>query len=449
MVESADLDLDFGDRSPPSIASALSRAISEGDLAPAARLPTVRQLAAQLGVSPATVSAAWQALSRAGLIVSRGRAGSFVMQGRAEWLTPRVQNLAAHPGVPALDLSRGTPDPDLLPALAPAFARVSLSADAGSYSDAPVLTELGELLARSWPHPAERITVLDGALDGMGRTLERLVSFGDRVAVESPGFPYLFDLLEALGAQVVPLDLDEHGVVPASLARAAATRLRAVVLQPRAQNPTGASMTEERTDELAAVLASVRDGDRVVVVEDDHSGMIATADDVTLARWMPGQVVHVRSFSKSHGPDLRLAALGGPAHIIDRVVARRMLGPGWTSRILQRILVELLTDPAAVAAVQGARERYRSRQAAVAASLRECGVRIATPDGVNLWMPVAHERQALLQLAAAGIAAALGSPFLVAPVPGDHLRLTTGLVPEPDAPRVARVLADAAHRASP
>ncbi|MFX9858901.1 hypothetical protein ABTP71_18440, partial [Acinetobacter baumannii] len=94
---------------------------------------------------------------------------------------------------------------------------------------------------------------------------------------------------------------------------------------------------------------------RVVVIEDDHSGLICSAPDVTLARWIPGQVVHVRSFSKSHGPDLRIAALGGPAHIVERVVSRRMLGPGWTSRLLQTVLLGLLTDDGAVARVRTAR----------------------------------------------------------------------------------------------
>ncbi|MDQ1556268.1 MAG: hypothetical protein QOI02_1270, partial [Actinomycetota bacterium] len=58
---------------PSGIAGAIARLISSGELAPGDRLPTVRELAGDLGVSPATVSHAWQALSGVGLIVSRGR----------------------------------------------------------------------------------------------------------------------------------------------------------------------------------------------------------------------------------------------------------------------------------------------------------------------------------------------------------------------------------------
>ena len=63
------------DRSPRGVAGAFARLISDGDLAPGERLPTVREVAAGLGVSPATVSEAWQALQRAGLVVARGQIG--------------------------------------------------------------------------------------------------------------------------------------------------------------------------------------------------------------------------------------------------------------------------------------------------------------------------------------------------------------------------------------
>ena len=55
--------------------------------------------------------------------------------------------------------------------------------------------------------------------------------------------------------------------------------------------------------------------------------------------------MHIRSYSKSHGPDLRLAAVGGAGDVVDPVANRRLLGPGWSSRILQAVLVELLRDP--------------------------------------------------------------------------------------------------------
>lgn len=434
------------DRGPRGIAGAIARQIRQGELAPGDRLPTVRDVASQLGVSPATVSAAWQALRRAGLVESRGRSGSFVRAAPPPWLSPRVQGLVGYvEGLP-LDLSRGTPDPALLPALAPAFARVRPTADTNVYQDAPVLPELQVELEKLWPYAAEVITVVNGTQDAVARALEQVVGFGDRVAIESPGFPAFLDMLDVLGAEIVPLELDGEGVTPASLRRALKDQPAAVVLQPRAQNPTGVSMTPRRAEDLARAIRRARSP--AVVIEDDHSGAISLGADVSLGTWLPDQVVHVRGFSKSHGPDLRIAAVGGPAAVLDRMVARRMLGAGWTSRMLQTILLDLLVERRSVEAVEGARRTYAERQAAICVALGAHGVDLPVPDGINLWLPVADERAALVHLTTTGIRAAGGSPFLApspnsTASPGDHLRVTTGMVEVEQASHVAAALAAA------
>lgn len=432
---------DLTDRGPRGIAGSIARQIRRGELSPGDRLPTVRDVAARLGVSPATVSEAWQALRRAGLIESRGRAGSFVRTEPRPWLSPRVQGLVGYvEGLP-LDLSRGTPDPALLPALAPAFARVRPTADTNVYQEAPVLPELRKELEATWPYDAEVISVVNGSQDAVARTLEQVVGFGDRVAIESPGFPAFLDILDVLGAEIVPLDLDEEGVTVASLTRALKGKPSAVLLQPRAQNPTGASMSLRRAEDLARAVK--RAGGSTIVIEDDHSGAISVGPDVSLGVWVPDRVVHVRGFSKSHGPDLRIAALGGPASVLDRVVARRMLEVGWTSRMLQTILLDLLVEQRSVDSVEAARRTYAERQAAVCAALAEHGVDVPVPDGINLWLPVVDERAALVQLTTAGIRAAGGAPFLVTPSGEDHVRVTTGLVEVSAASHVAAALAAA------
>lgn len=447
---------EFPDASPRGIAGVIARLVNSGELGTGSRLPTVRELAGALGVSPATVSQAWQALSRAGLIESRGRAGSFVRPLSQGWLAPRMRGMAAPNDPVRLDLSRGTPDPVLLPALGPALSRVSARAETGSYQAEPVIPALATVLADSWPSEADTIMVVDGAFDAISRTLEQLVRFGDRVVVESPGFPPFLDLLDVLGAEAVPVRLDEQGMVPEALARALHRRPVAVLLQPRAQNPTGASMNAERAAALAGVIRSADGVDDLVVIEDDHSGLISTEGDVTLGTSLPGRVVHVRGFSKSHGPDLRIAALGGPRDLVERVVARRMLGPGWTSRMVQTILLDLLTERASIDAVAEARRQYASRQLALGDALRARGVEVAPADGINLWMPVLSERSALVQLAAAGIRVAAGTPFLAASdavdavngararADGDFVRVTVGMLRD-GTDEVADALATAAH----
>lgn len=431
------------DSTPQGIAGAFSRAIRAGELAPGDRLPTVRGVAADLGVSPATVSAAWQALRRTGLVVSRGRAGTFVRDTPTPWLSPRQRGLVgAGPDGLRLDLSRGTPDPTLLPDLGPALHRVSQRAGVLAYQEEPVLPDLREVLVASWPYGTEAITVVDGATDGVTRMLEQVVSYGDRVVLESPGFPPFFDLVEALGAEVVPVALDDSGVAPDSLRRALDSRPVAVVLQPRAHNPTGVSTTVARAEQLVRVLRRRRDA-VPWIVEDDHSSGISVSPDVSLGSWLPERVVHVRSYSKSHGPDLRIAALGGPSSIVDRIVARRMLGPAWTSRMVQTILLDLLTSSTSLDQVAEARRQYMARQRTLVSELAAHGVDLPAPDGINLWLPVRDERAAMVHLSASGIRVAPGAPFLADD--GAHfVRVTSGLVSPDDAAEVAVALAAAA-----
>ncbi|PRY69903.1 DNA-binding transcriptional MocR family regulator [Glaciihabitans tibetensis] len=434
--------LAIDETSPSGIAGAIARLISSGDLAPGDRLPTVRELAADLGVSPATVSHAWQALAGVGLIVSRGRSGSFVRAARTAWIPPRSRNLADQP-LARLDLSTGTPDPLLLPDLGPALSRVSSRAGTASYLDSPVLPELETLLRASWPYEVEAVTVVDGAMDAISRSLDLVLRFGSRVVVETPGFPPVFDLLEHLGIERLPVELDERGIRPDSLAAALKLSPAAIVLQPRTHNPAGVSMTAERAEELARVIRSSRFAEDTVVIEDDHSGAISAVPEVSLGTFLPERVVHIRSFSKSHGPDLRIAAVGGPRALIDRLVARRLLGPGWTPRMLQRILYDLLTSANTIDQISDARRVYRGRQKALSDALAAHGYAATLPDGINLWMRVEDERAAVVQLAAAGIRVAAGTPFLTAP-DGQFIRITAGLVRD-DFDAVGALLAAAAR----
>lgn len=427
---------------PQGIAAGIARLITSGDLAPGDRLPTVRELAADLGVSPATVSHAWQTLSANGLILSRGRSGSVVRSAPRDWLPLRYRGMEGE-NTARLDLSRGTPDPALLPDLMASLGRLSGRADTANYLQKPDIPELHDLLRESWPAPVEALTVTNGALDAIDRTLARITRFGDRIVVENPTFPPFADLIDHYGLEAVPVELDDEGMLPDQLTAALSSAPTVVLLQPRAHNPSGVSMTAERAERLASILRRSRMAPRAIVIEDDHSGAIATAPVVSLATWLPERVLHVRSFSKTHGPDLRIGALGGPRELVEKVIAQRLLGPGWTSRMIQSVLFDLLTNPDAVAQVGAARRVYAERQAGFADALARVGIRVPAGDGLNGWLAVADERAATVSLAAAGIRVAPGTPFQLGP--GDpHLRVTVGLVAT-DVDTIASALAAAAR----
>ena len=429
------------DHSARGIAAAIGRMITAGTLPLDARLPTVRALSKALGVSPTTVSEAWQTLAAVGAIEARGRLGTFVRQPVGPGGPQRYRRVTEGPGHFALDLSSGTPDPDLLPDLGRVVALVSRQSLTSSYLDQPVLPELDAILRASWPFPAEDLTVVDGAMDALDRIAQVVVRLGDRVVVENPTFPPLIDLLEQLGAEVIGVDLDTEGLSVDGLRAALLQQPTAVFLQTRAHNPTGITMTAQRCATISKLLADFTS----IIIEDDHSGDIASGELVSVGTHLPHRTVHIRSFSKSHGPDLRLAAVGGAGDVVSAVANRRLLGPGWSSRILQAVLVGLLSDPATAKTLRQTRDEYARRRRLVTAVLDERHVPFTGTDGINLWMQVNDERSALLTLAAQGIGVAPGEPFMVRD-DADFLRVTVGLLQGSAAEinAVAHRLADAA-----
>jgi DNA-binding transcriptional MocR family regulator len=441
-----DLAAAIDDRTPAGIAAAIGRLVTAGDLPVGARLPTVRGLAAELGVSPTTVSEAWRTLAAVGVIDPQGRRGTFVRQAPGPGRGQRYRRVTEGPGRFALDLSTGTPDPSLLPDPAPLLARIGRRHLTTSYADAPVLPELEAALRERWPFAPEAMTVVDGAMDAIDRIAQAVVRLGDRVVVEHPTFPPVLDLLELLGAEVIGVAVDEEGPRVDDLAAALRQDPSLVFLQPRAQNPTGVGLSPRRARALARLLAP----GRAIVVEDDHSGDVASGELVSLGRWLPDRTVHVCSYAKSHGPDLRLAAVGGAGSVVDAVAARRLLGPGWSSRLLQAVLVAMLDDRRTAQRVAAARAAYAERRAAVADALAARGVATGGRDGINLWVPVADEQRAVVALATQGVGVARGSPFL-AFADDDHVRVTVGLLHggRRAADRLAAQLAEAAGPSRP
>lgn len=419
------------------VAKAVSRAIHEGTLAPGTKLPPIRAVAKQLGLSTTTINAAWNLLNQSGVIRTDGRRGTTVadLYGGLE----RYRRALNQGEIFRRDLSNGIPDSQLLPTLDVAFKHLTTTAIPGGYLDPPIVPELVDLLRHDWPYAPDRFMIFDGALDALDMTIRTLVRFGDRVIVEDPAFPLLLDELEASGTEVVGVPIDDHGILPRPLAEAVGKPAAALFLQPRAHNPTGATMTPERANQLVNIIRKTN----TIVVEDDSNGAIANDPAISLGQWIPEQTVHIRSFSKSHGPDLRLAAMSASADTIQEMSARRQLGQGWSSRLLQQILVNLLTHEKAIEQVAYARQIYAHRRKAMVQQLASRGIRVAGTDGFNIWVPVANEAAALVRLASQGIGAAAGTPFVVSRSHRDHIRVTVSTIND-DYETLANTIADAA-----
>jgi len=430
-----------------AIGESVEQAVAGGLLAEGAELPSVRALAQTLGVSPATVAAAYRTLRARGVVVSAERRGVRVAS------RPPVAVRAAGP-LPAgvRDLATGNPDPALLPPL-PALepgARAAPGAPGaparpaaprrtrlyGEQVNLPALVDLaGDGFARDGI-AADGIAVTSGALDGIERVLTSALRPGDRVALEDPGYTGVLDLVRALGLEPVGVKVDLLGPLPDTLSAALDEGVRAAVLTPRAHNPTGAAIDTARADELTEVLAAAPD---VLLVEDDHAGAVAGAPYRTLsagrARWAV-----VRSVSKSLGPDLRLAVVAADDGTLARVEGRQRLGPGWVSHLLQDLVARLWGDPSVATALTAAAETYARRRQALTAALAARAVGTATGDsGLNVWVPVPEEGLVVRGLYQAGWAVQAGEAYRLRA--GPAVRITTADLEPPDAEGLADDLA--------
>ena len=121
-----------------------------------------------------------------------------------------------------------------------------------------------------------------------------------------------------------------------------------------------------------------------------------------------------------------------------------MLGAGWSSRLLQLLLLDMLSDETVIEAIATARNVYSSRRRRFLERLRSHGIALGEGDGLNLWVPVDDEQSALVALAAAGVRVAPGAPFTLGRR-ADHVRLTVGLLPESEADWLAGLVASAAR----
>ncbi len=307
------------------------------------------------------------------------------------------------------DLATGNPDLKLLPPLDDAIRAIDKSHRL--YTDALIderLLDIARGQFRAEGIPFDDLAVVSGAMDGIERVLRTRLRVGDRVLVEDPGFPGVFDQLTALGLVLEPVRIDQDGPLPDELRRGLSTNPKALVVTPRAQNPTGAALTESRADELRGILG---DAPRLLVVEDDHAGPIAGASALSLCVGREGPWAHVRSTSKALGPDLRLAVVSGDRETIRDVRARQVVGMRWVSHILQRIVVELWNDADVESRLSKAERTYAKRRQRLIGLLAERGVHAEGKTGLNVWIPVVEEARVVRELAARSWGVTAGERF--------------------------------------
>ena len=394
-----------------SIRDRIEADITSGRLVPGERLPAVRALASELGVAPNTVASAYKQLRDRGVVIGRGRQGTIV----APLSRPTLSQLTLVPNG-AIDALRGSPSREFLPDLGAAFAVATSGRDV-AYGD-QLLDESFAMAARAMFEDdgveAKNLVATSGAMDAIEKILSANdLRPGDRVGVEDPGHIPVHQLIRAAGLELIPLAIDDEGILPGALEAALTQKLTALIVTPRAHNPTGAALSPQRAAELSKVIADQPD---MLLIQDDHAGAISGVEWVPLTP--PGnRYAIIRSLGKSLGPDLRLSVTVGDAQTIDRVALAVSNGPGWVSHILQRAAAHLLTDAAVSTLVDLAAHTYAERRTHLIDALAERGIAASGSSGINVWIPINDEQAAVEQARRAGFAIRATNAYRVMSAP--------------------------------
>lgn len=398
---------------------------------PGQSLPPVRELAEMLGVNRNTVAAAYRKLVVAGIALSQGRLGTAIRAQEG----PGEQE-GATPDSPLIDLGSGNPDPAWLPdanaALADRPFRPRL------YGDPPVSPDLAGY-ARNWLAKdcvgEFEVNLTGGAVDAIERLLMGMLLPGDKVAVEDPCFLSSINVIRICGFEAIGVPVDSEGMSAEHLEEVLLKGAKAVIITPRAHNPTGCSLSEKRATAVRKVLAR---HPGVLIIEDDHFALLSASPYHTIISPATRHWALVRSVSKVLGPDLRMAFVASDRYVSHRLRLRLAAGTHWVSHLLQDIVLACLTRRDSGKKVAMAREDYLRKRDLMVSALKDEGIDLpAQTDGLNVWVPFEKDSQTMaLDLARKGWLVRGGEIFSVG-AETRGIRITTSCIDEAQCKRLA------------
>lgn len=391
------------------LADALRDATAGGTFRPGDRLPSTRELATALRVSRTVTSAAYDQLLAEGWVAGRHGAGTFVVDAVQATVPlppaelPPVRPVAGpiqlRAGAPCLEvLDRDAwrrawraaggqaPDRDPEPGADPAFARA-------------VVEHL--LRHRGLAATPDGVLATGGTSAAVGE-VARLLAPGSRVGVEDPGYQRAVGALRANGCTVVPLAVDDDGLVvdeiPAGLA--------AIYCTPAHQFPLGCRLSAARR--VALVERARAEG--WWVLEDDYDGELRydVAPLPLLAALGPDVVVHLGTGSKILSPTLGVGWLVAPPGLRSSLLAARTATGTRPGRAGQRVFTELARSGDLARHLRRLRRELVRRRAEVLAAVAEAGFPAqGDPAGAHVLVPLVGpeaERRVLALATQQGIA---------------------------------------------
>ncbi|MET0235515.1 MAG: PLP-dependent aminotransferase family protein [Kibdelosporangium sp.] len=337
------------------IADKLAADIAAGRLQPGDRLPPQRQFARRLGIASSTAARVYGELVRRGLAVGEVGRGTFVRAAER-----RAEPALAEPGNAKIDLELNfCVLPGQAAMLAEGVSKV-LRSDVMSAALRPVGANgtpaireaAAKMMTRAgWEPDPGQILCTGNGRQAIAAAIAALVPVGGRLGVEALTYPVVKGIATRLGITLVPLPMDEAGVIPQALKEA---RVHTVYLQPTLHNPLGLTMPARRRAKISDLLWE----QRIYAIEDNIYGFLAN----DLPPLAPGRTIIVDSLSKRLAPGLTVGFAAVPPLLTEQVTSAVRSG-GWTAQhFALEVATRWLTDGTAARIEAAKREDALARQ---------------------------------------------------------------------------------------
>lgn len=413
-----------------AIADAVAADVRAGRLAPGARLPPLRELAAELGVDFTTVSRAYAEARRRGLITSRVGQGTFVAR-RTEDYAPAESS--AGPVDMSMNLPPQFADAALVERMWAAVPELQLEFGADlllryqQAAGAPNDRRAGlAWLADRIPGLAfERVLVSAGAQPALVAVMADVAGPQDVIGADALTYPGARGAAAHLGVSLAGLATDAEGVLPdafETLCREAGPK--ALYCTPTFQNPTTATMGLERRREIVRIARRYR----VLLIEDDAYGKLPARPPPALAALAPEITYHVAGLAKAVSPALRIAYVATPdARAAERVAARLRALTGMASPLTAALATRWIETGVAAQVLGAIRAETIARR-------RIAGEILGAPHGApaeafHLWLPLPKgwsRASFQSQLARRQLAAVPSDAFAITPHAPEAVRVGLG-----------------------
>ncbi|MGI8803612.1 MAG: PLP-dependent aminotransferase family protein [Solirubrobacteraceae bacterium] len=446
----------------------IREAIDAGDLAAGARLEPTRALAERAGVNHLTAVRAYRRLAELGYVSAAVGRGTFVRRtppairpaaSSSDWqagvLPPRRPSYANEilaqsfrtPGeADVISLATGWPDPRLYPVDDLARIVGELFAEEGgralSYLDPAGLPALREEIAvrgraSGFAGEAAEIIVTSGARQALDLVTRVVLRPGDVVAVEAPTFAGTLSSLQATGARLIGVPVDDDGLDVDALERILARHeIKLCVLQSACQNPTGRDLSATRAARLIELARA-----RSFFVLDDgvYAGVRFDGPDRPRLRSLaPSHVIYVDSLSKTMGGGLRLGWIAADGPVRGRLIDLKLDSDFHTSSLIQHLAARYLASGGYEQMLARTMPVYRDRRDAILASIdrRLAGEAsyVAPLGGHHVWVTLSRptdEQQLLSEALRTGVAFTPGRAMVPEESVRGQLRLSFALLEPP------------------